>query len=83
VIFTVTYDFSPRFLFTHAVVITLTIWQNVSVKGTKIIKLEDIINLANQNNGYLTPELIKNNEIYTLYIHRFVIAEELYKIIAL
>ena len=47
------------------------------------MKLEDIINLANQNNGYLTPELIKNNKIYTSYIHRLVIAEELYKIIAL
>lgn len=44
------------------------------------MKLEDIINLANQNNGYLTPELIKNNEIYTSYIHRLVIAEELYKV---
>ena len=42
---------------------TLTIWQSVSVKGTMIMKLEDIINLAKQNNGYLTPELIKNNEI--------------------
>lgn len=28
---------------------------------------EAIINLANQNNGYLTPELIKNNEILCYY----------------
>ncbi len=39
---------SPYFLFTHTVVITLTICQNVSAKGTMIMKLEDIINLANQ-----------------------------------
>ena len=44
------------------------------------MKLEDIINLANQNNGYLTPELVKNNQIYSSYIHRLVIAEELYKV---
>ena len=44
------------------------------------MRLEDIIILANQNNGYLTPNLIKENGIYTSYIHRLVIAEKLFKV---
>jgi len=44
------------------------------------MKLEDIIKIANQNNGYLTPELIKKNSIYTSYIHRLVVSGELFKV---
>ena len=44
------------------------------------MKLEGIIKLANQNNGYLTPNLIKENGIYTSYIHRLVISEDLFKV---
>ena len=44
------------------------------------MKLEEIIKLANQNNGYLTPQLIKENGIYTSYIHRLVIEKELFKV---
>ena len=44
------------------------------------MRLEDIIELANLNNGYLTPKLIKDNGIYTSYIHRLVDAGELFRV---
>ena len=44
------------------------------------MKLDDIIKLANQNNGYLTPDLIKENDIYTAYIYRLVKSGELFKV---
>ena len=44
------------------------------------MKLENIIAIANLNNGYLTPKLIKENGIYTSYIHRLLNVGELFRV---
>ena len=44
------------------------------------MKLENIIAIANLNNGYLTPKLIKENGIYTSYIRRLLNVGELFRV---
>ena len=44
------------------------------------MKLDNIIAIANLNNGYLTPKLIKENGIYTSYIHRLLNVGELFRV---
>ncbi len=61
------------------VAFALTKLYNVNVKGTNMNKLE-ILKLIDDNNGYLTSQLIKKHNIETVYITRLVKENKLFKL---
>lgn len=58
---------------------TLTKLYNVNAKGTNMNKLE-ILKIIDENNGYLTSQLIKKYKIETVYITRLVKENKLTKV---
>ena len=68
-----------NFSFILYVANTITKWLNVIVK-CDIMTQEQIIEIANQNNGYLYSKLVKENQIQTENIVRLVKSGKLTKV---
>ena len=59
-----------NYISTSKVAFTMTKCYNVSVKRTKYMKENDIIEIANLNNGYIYKELMKKYDIDYTYVSR-------------